>query len=784
MKNMRIRHLPTLLAVVAGMAFTITSPTATAQAAPPTQNSQSDQLQEIVVTAQRRSQNLQDVPVSVQVVSSRDLLATGIKSTQDLGQITPNVTIVSPIGAGNQPLITIRGVGLNDFDTNNAGPNGVYLDDVYISAPAAQSFALFDLADVQILKGPQGTLYGRNTSGGALVFTSNRPTDELTGDAHIEYGNFNTSQIIGAIGGPIADHLTGRFSLVVNHSDGYFKNAYTGEDPIDDVNNQAARLQLQYKPTDQLTLYFQTLLGYLRNHPTPYGHIGTFLPGTQDTPAPTICSPEQANAGGCVDLFGYGTPRYWQGSFNRLQDLTALNSISQFRVDYNAGPAVLTSITSYQYNDKYHPEETDAAPTRLLNATYGVRSKTVTQEFRVAHASQDLNWVAGMYLLDEDLRQNQPLELFLDGDLYGGFGIPPGPGNFDGIAQKSYDNSRQLTDTAALFGQGDYTIGRFTLTLGARYTWERKSFDYSGSTQYQLGGIDNFGPLQDFINSSQSQTHSNATWRAALSYHFTPDVQGYASVATGFKSGGYNGSFLSNNEQQALFQLSPIRPEHVTAYELGEKATFLDRRVSLNSAVFYYDYRDEQIFAAVPQILDTGTGQQIVSTTQLLTNANKAHTQGVEVQLTAVPFHGLTIDLQPAWLEAKLDSAGLPLFAGVASLDGNQLANAPRFTFTGVIDYKYELGSGALDFRLNSNYRGHTWFDSTNDPYIQQAGYWLHNANATYESAHGWRLGVFVRNIGNKQYQLTSTDLTNPFGFLEPVYGAPRMFGIAFSYHY
>jgi len=177
MAHRRFEYRLALFAAGGAVALTCGATAARAQAGPA-----AAQIQEVVVTAQRRSQNLQDVPVSVQALSGGDLQAAGIKSTQDLGQVTPNVTIVSPIGQGNQPLITIRGIGLNDFDTNNAGPNGVYVDDVYISAPSAQSFALFDLSQVQVLKGPQGTLYGRNTSGGAIVFTSNRPTDHLTGD--------------------------------------------------------------------------------------------------------------------------------------------------------------------------------------------------------------------------------------------------------------------------------------------------------------------------------------------------------------------------------------------------------------------------------------------------------------------------------------------------------------------------------------------------------------------------------------------------------------------------
>jgi iron complex outermembrane receptor protein len=750
-----------------------------------TQAAAAAQVQEVVVTAQRRAQNLQDVPVSVQALSNRDLQAAGVKATQDLGQITPNVTIVSPIGQGNQPLITIRGIGLNDFDTNNAGPNGVYADDVYISAPSAQSFALFDLSQVQVLKGPQGTLYGRNTSGGAVVFTSNRPTDHFTADLHLEYGNYNTLQIQAGVGGPIAENLTGRVALVVNHSDGYFKNALNGGDPIDNVNNEAIRLQLQYAPTDKLKIYIETMDGYVRNRPQPYGHIGTYAPGTQGSDAPTVCSPAQAFAGGCVDLFGYGTPPQWKGSFNRQQDLHNFASINQVRVDYDLGPAILTSITSYQYDDKFHPEETDASPNNLLSATYGVKSDTFTQEVRLAHNSPMLNWVVGAFYLHENLRQDQPLDLFGDGDLFGAFGIPAGPGAFDGIAQRSFDHSKQVTDSAAVFGQGDYTWEKLTLTLGARYTWEKKSFDYNGSTQFQDGGRGHYGPLQDIISSHQSQTNSNVTWRAALSYHFTPLIQAYASASTGFKSGGFNGSFLSNDPQQALFQLTPIKPETVTAYEVGEKATLFDHRLNLNIAAFYNDYKNEQVFAAVPQILKTGTGQEIEGTTQLLTNAKKAHTEGVEVQFVAAPVRGLTIDLEPAWLQARLDEAGLPLFTGATPLNGKQLANAPRFTFTGTIAYRYELANGdGIAARWNSNYRSHVWFDSTNDPYIQQSPYWLHNLSVDYESHQGWIAGVFVRNVADEKYSLTSTDLTSPFGLLEPVYGAPRMYGVELSYHF
>jgi iron complex outermembrane recepter protein len=737
---------------------------------------------EVVVTAQRRSQNIQEVPESVQAISSQQLIAAGIKSTQDLGQLTPNVTIISPIGAGNQPLITIRGIGLNDFDTNNAGPNGVYVDDVYLSAPGVQNFSMFDISQVQVLKGPQGTLYGRNTSGGALLFTSNRPTDEFTYDLHGEYGDYNTLQLMGAVGGPIAPGLDGRIAAVVNHSDGYNHNFLTGQ-AYDNVQNEAVRLQLQYEPNDRLKLYFNSTVGYLDQHPEPYGHIGVFVPGTQNTPTPTFCTPAQAFAGGCVDLYGYGTPPFWQGAYAEQKDLTNLAAITQFRADYKVGPVTLTSITSWQYDDKFHPEDTDGDPLNLIRATYGVKSDTYTQEFRAAQSEQNFNWVAGFYYLHENLKQDQPLSLFFDGDLGGGFGIQPGPGAFDGIAQIVNDHSSQTTDSAAVFGQGDYTWQRFTLTLGGRYTWEKKDFDYFQSSQFQDGGLGNYDPPTDIIDSpGHSTTASNFTYRVALSYHVSDQAQVYGSVATGFKSGGFNGSFLSNDPATVAVQLQPVKPEEVTAYEVGEKATLFDHRLTLDAAIFYNAYRNEQVFASVTEPLVLGNGTVTSISAQILGNAPASHTEGAEFQITAVPIDGLTIDLEPALLRTRMDDGRFP---GGFDLTGKELSNAPKFTFTGIVDYRWKLNNGDdINFRWNSNYRSHYWFDATNDPYIQQNGYWLHNFNIDYESQQHWVAGVFMRNVANEKYNLTSSDISNPFGFLEPVEGPPRTFGVELTYHY
>jgi len=742
------------------------------------------QIEEVVVTAQRRAENIQDVPVSVQAVSAAQIQREGVKQTADLARITPNVTIALPSGEGSQPNITIRGIGLNDYNSNNAGPNGVYVDDVYISAPAAQTFGLFDVQQIQVLKGPQGTLYGRNTSGGALVFTSRRPTDSLSADVHAEYSSFNTYQIQAGVGGPIADGLTGRLAFVVNHSDGFMKNLDTG-DHENGTDNQAVRLQLQYAPTDDLKVSLISSYGHLDNSPAQYKHYGAFVPGTQGLPEPTMCTRQQIYAGGCVSLFGYGTERgFYEGRYQDFGNLKTENSVNALRADYKMGPVTLTSITAFQYSSRHHPEETDAGPTDGLSIVFNVKSDTWTQEFRAEYAEGPLTVVAGAYYLGEVLKQDQLINVLRDGDLYGGFGVPPGAGNFDGIASVSRSKGRQETDSYAVFGQADYKLGDFTLTAGGRYTREKKTFEYFRTQQLQAGGLGNFAPISLFITNDRELKDSNVTWRAALSYKPTDDVLLYSSASTGFKSGGFNGGFLSDDPAQAAFQLSPIKPEKVTAFEAGFKSSFFDRRLIVNGAAFYNDYRDQQVFVTVQQLLDSAAGPilQLVST---LANADKSYTKGVELQITATPIRGLVLNVQPAWLKTEVKRAGVPTLGGVVGLDGNQLANAPKFSLFASAGYTVELANDSdVEFQVSSSYRSSQYFDATNDPFIKEPSYWIHNASVTYHHKDGWDVGAFVRNLGGEKYFVAAFNQSAPFGDFDGIVGAPRSYGVEFNYHF
>lgn len=747
-------------------------------------------IETVVVTAQKRAEDVQSVPVTVQAFTAKTISDLGIKASTDLSQFTPNLDIALPAGAGNQPIISIRGVGLNDYDTNNAGPNGVYLDEVYLSSPASQTFQAFDLERIEILKGPQGTLYGRNTSGGAINFISAKPTDEFTGDFHAEYGSFDTFQIEGAVGGPITDGLDFRVAVVHNGSGGYTYNALTGGRE-NGANNYAGRAQLQWKPNDDLTFLLNVHGGVVANRPAEYRHLSGYntdpsIPDPYNPAVPeTYCQPNEvfAGAANCVDTYLYGTPaNFYSGAYNRRQHLDVHSLGASLRTDYVLGDDItLTSITAFDHNDKLHPEDTDAMPYRELEIDFGVLSNTFTQELRASQSTDDYNWVFGLYYLSESLHQNQPLYILLDLDaIYG-------PGAGDGTSEIAYDHSRQVTSSFAAYGQGTYNItDALHLTLGGRVTVESKSFHYGAAYQLQNGGMGNFDPITVITpppGGSFDRSLSNASfnWRAAVNYNVTDDVMAYASAATGFKSGGFNGSFLSSDPVEINAQLAPIKPEQVTAYEVGVKSTFFDDRLLFDAALFYNDYRDLQIFVLAPI---PGTSLA----TNLLSNARNAHMMGADIQTVAKPFENFTVSAQLGLLQAKIDSneyLGTSVYKGTPIYDhGHQLPLAPHVTLSLLADYKLPLFDGTVDLQFGASYKSRQMFDVANSPYLTQRPYWLENVRVAYSfDENQWEAAAFVRNLSGQKYFLDVFDLSF-LGFYQGIMGQPRTVGAELNYKF
>jgi iron complex outermembrane recepter protein len=741
------------------------------------QATSSSQLAEIVVTAEKRSENIQTVPLTVQAFTAKDLQNLGLKWSSDLGQVTPNMEILLPNGVGNQPIIVIRGIGLNDANSNNAGPNGVYLDQVYLSSPASQTLQMFDLERVEVLKGPQGTLYGQNTTGGAVNLITAQPTDTLEGNLDLDYSSFETSRVEGALGGPLGGGLLGRVAFVTNHSQGYGYNALTGQKE-NGADNSAARLSLAYDGIDKLKLTAQADFAHVDNRPTEYRNYGTLVPGTQGSANPTVCSIAATYAGQCVDIFGYGTPaNFYSGSYNRHAHLKLTSEMGYVRADYTPGEITYTSLTSFEHLQRVHPEDSDQSPYRILEITWGAENSTFSQEFRASRTARNYNWVGGVYFMRENLNQLQTLQFLLDFDQFGGFGIPAGPGAGDGTAFQFFDKAHQVTNAYAAYGQAEFDLTqRLHAILGARYTVDERSFAYNGTQENQLGGENNFGPLMTIVDSNQSLRNSDPTWRVGLKYDVLKDVMAYASIATGFKTADFNGGFIQGTPDQVARLLVPAAPEHVTTYELGVKSTLLDHRLLVDLAGFYNDYRDLQIYSLVPSQ---------AGPLNVLDNAKKAHTEGIDAEMKAKLFTGMTASLQIGLLSTRLDQFVSNRDPSQPNYAGNELPYAPHVSGTLTLDYTRPVGASVLDLQYTASYKSHQYYDSSNDPYIAQDAYWLENARIgwTFPDSR-WQVAVYGRNLGNTHYSVGNFDGTVPFGFVQYIVGYPRTFGGEVQYRY
>ena len=748
----------------------------------------SNKVEKVTVTAQKRVQNAQDVPSTVNALSGKNIKDLGINSSDKIAEFVPGVTISLPSGAGNQPIIAIRGVGNNDYNTNNSGPNGVYADEVYLSAPSSQTFQTFDLDRVEVLKGPQGTLYGRNTSGGAINFISNKPTSEFETGLTAQYGSYNTYELQGFVSGPTGDTSAGRIAMIWDKSDGFARNLLNGE-RVNGTDSFAGRGLWEVKPADGLSLLFSFHGAKVDTLPVQYHQVGALdLFGTG-----LACTQAQIDAGGiCTDLFLYDGPKDpYKGNYDRPEHLDVENEGGSVRADYDLGSVTLTSITALEHNDKLHPENSDAGPNSLLHLDFGVNSDTFTQEVRAAGESETMNWVVGLYYLGEDLEQNQKVDLFHDLYLFD-FIFGPGVGECPAIindvtpfcAITGRSQSKQETTAYAIFGQTDFEIFEKTrLTLGGRYTNETRDFRLTGNVIGQTATPDVFGAPQELWNGgfNLSTDDSAFSWRVALDHHFTDKVMAYASFATGFKSGVFNGGFLDVDPAVAGAQVAPVRPETNHAYEAGLKADLLDDALRLNVAAFYYDYKDLQIHTLV-------TPDDAVTTTDVLDNAQKATIKGIDVEAVAKPIENLTVRVNAEWLDAKLDKYTSSRGGGLAAAQdysGNTLPNSPDFSLTGVADYTIPLGDGdAIDLLASAAYRSKVFFGPDNDELVAQGSYWVFNARAAYTIDDGrWQLAVFGRNLSDEQYKNMAFNLAS-FGLLQEIIAPPLTVGVEGSFRY
>lgn len=740
------------------------------------QDARSRVLQTVEVTAERRTASQQDVPVTVATIDEKMLTEGDFRSTEDLANQVPGLQIKSSFSASN-PTIFIRGVGINDFNPANSGAIGVMVDDMFYNSTTGQLFQLFDLERIEVLKGPQGTLYGRNTTGGVLSVHTKEPGFEKEGYVSATYGRFNQLDFEGAVTLPVNDKLAFRISGVSNTRDGTRDITFPDGTSTkkNDVDFQAARLQMLFEPTAALSILGKVEYGKSSATSRSYESQGLINYSTGQyglTDYDGVCGGRGAAV--CADAFGYVDDKDPYSGAENLKDtpeeVEALTA--NLQVEWDLGNWNLTSVTGYLDTDREAILEVDASPNRLTEEYINDGSEQFSQELRLASDwDGPMSLIMGAFYLQDELTGQDSFELLA------GASPTPGVPYFDAVnyilrTDRFYT---QKTDTFAVFAQSDYELtDRLTATLGARFTWEDRELDhvaYAGPVDAVPldGDMPVYATLLDTSNfETDSLSFEEPTFRGALSYDVSEDMMVYGSVSRGFKSGGFNTGATSDPVEASI-----VKPEKLMAYEVGVKSEWFNRTLRANAAAFYYDYSDLQVFGLAPGAVPT----------QTLFNAEEAEIKGVEFDVTSVPVSGLQLSLAGTYLDTEYTDFVTPIGQ---DFSGNTMVASPEWSL--VARGRYETGPiwGQLGLvaNLDATYTDDQYFDTQNTARLGQDAYWLANARlALTPESNRWELAAFVKNLADEEYIVDAFDVSD-FGYDELVYGDPRTYGVSLTYRF
>ena len=753
----RNRHIA-ILAATTGL--TMMPAAAFAQAAPQTaaeQAADNGGIAEIVVTAQRRQQNVQDVPIAITAIAGETLRNAGVRDPRDLTSLVPSLSMQAGTAASTTSLF-IRGVGIGDFNSNTTGAVGIYVDDVFIGANAGKLFNVFDGDGIEVLKGPQGTLYGRNTTAGAIRFSSRKPTDQLSGDLSALYGRFNEVRLEGGVGGPIAgDMLKARISGLYHRNDGTTFNRVTGN-RVNNIDLWAARGIIDFTPSSDALVRLIVHTGRNNGGARQFQHRGQGVD--------FLGQPAFLPDGTPTDGFGYadtdGNP--YAGDY----DVEGKERINVFggslTGQFTLGAVQLTSITAYEQVNRSTLEDTDASPNQVITSYYEDRPRQFSQELRLQSVGENtLNWIIGGFYFHDTLKTDSAF------DLLRGLRDPSAPlGGFDpvnslGLLRYPYT---QKTDSYALFGQADYKLtDKLTATLGLRYSHDRigmkfaSLFDALGTVMPTKNFSDVTVPLLAF---DERRSFNDLSWRAALNYK-AGDTLVYASFSKGYNSGGFAGGASTD-----AAQLSPFRSEKLYAYEVGIKTDLLDRHLRINASTFYYDYRDLQVF-----IFDLSGPVPV----QRKLNAGNARIYGLEAEITAKPVRNLELFSAVTLMNSKYKT-----FTGLtgASYAGNRLVNAPNFAGAAGIRLTVPLKDDSeIRANVEGTYTSSIFLYPDNAALTKVNGYGQLNGRLAWSAPGGrYEVALWGKNLTDKSYvtaifPIITQDQVN--------YNEPRTFGIQVS---
>lgn len=760
----------------AGLGCFVAITGAAAAAADDVQRS-SDGLEEVVVTAQKRAERLQDVPVSVTAFSQDQMDLMGIQNIAGMQESTPNLSFAVQTGDQYSAKVTLRGVGTET--TEGGGDPGValHIDNVYVGRNSAAAIDIYDVERVEVLRGPQGTLYGRNANGGSVNIVTRRPQDVQEASGDITYGSYDWVRVRGVLNQPLGDNAAARLTVFSDTRDGYLENLYRNGGDAGDKDSQGGRLQLLWR----------NVLGgelLLRAYAVKNGGVG---------PANRLLGTDTGTADGYPREFligigaGGGPPvsadvyRNFNGNANTpvLQPLPT--DLWKVRKDANefldqkmrgadiqgewtfASGITLRSISSYQTLESEILIDTDGSELPIETRGRKNAAHQFSQELNLLSSSDGrFTWLLGGFYYTESLSETLR-GTTLPGTVPLTFRLPPFavPGGGGAALWTIQDYSN---DSYALFGQGTLRItDSLNLTVGARHTKDEKSqyrpqsgiIDLTTRFRFNGAGARGYAPPD-----SSGGEWSKATWKASIDYKFNPDHMVYASYSTGFKAGGFD-----LNSPTVSGELSPYQPETVKAIEIGSKNRFLDGRMTFNLAAFRYDYENMQTFRL------TAFGPRT-------DNAASSSIEGFEAELALRPTEAFSIDASFGYLDAKYDDFFLAIPPPGVNLAGNRLNNAPDWTGHVGAEYVLPIGTHNLISRVDWSYKGDTYYDRGNTPFDLQRAYSLWNARIRYDAGN-WYADLFGSNLGNEQY-VTAQLINPPFSCAcrSVNIGPPRMYGV------
>lgn len=733
----------------------------------PAQQSEGHALEEITVTARKVEENLQQTPIAITAITGAALEDRQIFRTDVLDQVVPNLQFANnaPLAGNNaSSAIFIRGIGQTD-PTSTVDPGvGLYIDDVYIGNAVGGNMALRDIANVQVLRGPQGTLFGRNTIGGAILMSTVDPADEFGGKVRLGTGDDSLIDAFLALDAPFSENLKTRWSVGLRKQDGYVTR--TDGTDLGDTNTLTAMTKWVWTPTDSITAKFA--LDYTEadenGSPLVFAAItesATFARvASQDAGCPGVVFPASGpvpmvNDARCAnDLQGRG-PFANNGTLPLTSQFENLGASVNLSFDLSE-QFTLKSITAYREVDWQGVRDADNTPLTILHTIYDVTGDQLSEELQLTYQSDRLVGVFGLYYFEQTSDDIATVEL-----------NPPPPG-----VQRDSDNNKVDNQSWAAFTQWTFNFtDLFSATLGGRYTEDKKDaypdqFDYATPTVKQV-------PVQWY-----SDTFSSFTPSGSVSLKWNEEMLTYLSYSEGFKGGGWNSHFNSVLSAAQQAALHPFAPEEAQTIELGTKLDLAGNTVRLNLAVFTSDYTNMQL---------TYRGPAPNGVAPFVTNAGETSIDGAEVELTWAPNEDFLLDASAGYLDATIDDLSNIPFAVLPPglLVGNALPYAPEFQGHLGLAYTFHAGDMEIVPRVDASYQSETFFDATNTVEIGQLDdVTTVNLQLLLRGADSkWRFIAGLNNATDELYPVAgNSSLTTGSGYAEIAYARPREWFATFEY--